>query len=142
MLWSCDDLGGRWSWGTGEALTFMQGPVSRRGLHNFGFCASTQYCLCDADGMHRQPHELSVSFTRPRPREAPTHPAHIMSGKYAFTKGLKEVRFLLCQTGETSNATRYALPGLPPQPEARPRRSPRLQLGAERPAQWAKEDMC
>ncbi|KFZ12176.1 hypothetical protein V502_07225 [Pseudogymnoascus sp. VKM F-4520 (FW-2644)] len=32
-----------------------------------------------------------------------------MSGKYAFTKGLKEVRFLLCQTGETSNATRSFL---------------------------------
>ena len=39
MLWSCDGLGGRWSWGTGEALTFMQGPVSRRGLHNSGSCA-------------------------------------------------------------------------------------------------------
>ncbi|ELR10571.1 hypothetical protein VC83_00223 [Pseudogymnoascus destructans] len=32
-----------------------------------------------------------------------------MSGKYTFTKGLKEVRFLLCQTGETSNATRSFL---------------------------------
>ncbi|KFY18297.1 hypothetical protein V491_04809 [Pseudogymnoascus sp. VKM F-3775] len=33
-----------------------------------------------------------------------------MSGKYAFTKGLKEVRFLLCQTGEASNATRCDSP--------------------------------
>jgi hypothetical protein len=30
-----------------------------------------------------------------------------MSGKYAFSKTLKEVRFLFCQTGEASGATRY-----------------------------------
>lgn len=29
-----------------------------------------------------------------------------MSGRYAFAKGLKEVRFLFCQTGEHSAATR------------------------------------
>lgn len=29
-----------------------------------------------------------------------------MSSKYAFTKTLKEVRFLFCQTGEQSAATR------------------------------------
>ncbi|GKT66466.1 hypothetical protein ColTof4_03959 [Colletotrichum tofieldiae] len=29
-----------------------------------------------------------------------------MSSKYAFTKALKEVRFLFCQTGEHSAATR------------------------------------
>ncbi|KAK1833178.1 NADH-ubiquinone oxidoreductase 10.5 kDa subunit [Podospora conica] len=32
-----------------------------------------------------------------------------MSGKYAFTKSLKEVRFLFCQTGEHSAATRSFL---------------------------------
>lgn len=32
-----------------------------------------------------------------------------MSGKYAFTKGLKELRFLHCQTSEHSNAIRYVL---------------------------------
>ncbi|KAK3336666.1 thioredoxin-like protein [Cercophora scortea] len=32
-----------------------------------------------------------------------------MSGKYAFTKSLKEVRFLFCQTGEQSAATRSFL---------------------------------
>ncbi|KAK3694815.1 thioredoxin-like protein [Podospora appendiculata] len=32
-----------------------------------------------------------------------------MSGKYAFTKTLKEVRFLFCQTGEQSAATRSFL---------------------------------
>ncbi|KAK4219079.1 NADH-ubiquinone oxidoreductase 10.5 kDa subunit [Rhypophila decipiens] len=32
-----------------------------------------------------------------------------MSGKYAFTKTLKEVRFLFCQTGEHSAATRSFL---------------------------------
>jgi NADH dehydrogenase (ubiquinone) 1 alpha subcomplex subunit 2 len=32
-----------------------------------------------------------------------------MSGKYAFTKGLKEVRFLFCQTSDHSAATRFAL---------------------------------
>ncbi|CAI7630824.1 unnamed protein product [Penicillium pancosmium] len=29
-----------------------------------------------------------------------------MSGKYVFTKGLKELRFLFCQTSEQSAATR------------------------------------
>ncbi|KAI0011369.1 thioredoxin-like protein [Xylariaceae sp. FL0662B] len=32
-----------------------------------------------------------------------------MSSKYAFTKSLKEVRFLFCQTGEASAATRSFL---------------------------------
>lgn len=31
-----------------------------------------------------------------------------MSGKYVFTKGLKELRFHHCQTSEHSNAVRYA----------------------------------
>jgi NADH dehydrogenase (ubiquinone) 1 alpha subcomplex subunit 2 len=30
-----------------------------------------------------------------------------MSGKYVFTKGLKELRFLFCQTSEASAPTRY-----------------------------------
>lgn len=34
-------------------------------------------------------------------------PRPTMSTKYAFTKTLKEVRFLFCQTGEHSAATRY-----------------------------------
>lgn len=33
-----------------------------------------------------------------------------MSGRYAFAKGLKEVRFLFCQTGEHSSATRCVMP--------------------------------
>jgi len=32
-----------------------------------------------------------------------------MSGKYAFSQALKEVRFLFCQTGEASGATRSFL---------------------------------
>ncbi|KAJ5557073.1 hypothetical protein N7513_002665 [Penicillium frequentans] len=32
-----------------------------------------------------------------------------MSGKYVFTKGLKELRFLFCQTSEQSAATRTFL---------------------------------
>ncbi|KXL47395.1 hypothetical protein M433DRAFT_59301 [Acidomyces richmondensis BFW] len=32
-----------------------------------------------------------------------------MSGKYVFTKGLKELRFLHCQTSEHSNAVRSFL---------------------------------
>ncbi|KAH8907776.1 NADH dehydrogenase, alpha subcomplex, subunit 2 [Coniochaeta sp. PMI_546] len=32
-----------------------------------------------------------------------------MSGKYAFTKALREVRFLFCQTSEQSAATRSFL---------------------------------
>ncbi|WPG97714.1 Hypothetical protein R9X50_00049500 [Acrodontium crateriforme] len=31
------------------------------------------------------------------------------AGKYVFSKGLKELRFLHCQTGETSNAVRSFL---------------------------------
>ena len=42
-----------------------------------------------------------------------TNPSHIfqhkMSGKYVFSKALKELRFLHCQTSEHSNAVRYAL---------------------------------
>ena len=30
-----------------------------------------------------------------------------MSGKYVFTKGLKELRFLFCQSSEQSAATRH-----------------------------------
>lgn len=37
-----------------------------------------------------------------------------MSGKYAFTKSLKEVRFLFCQTSDHSAATRFVFP--PPSP--------------------------
>ncbi|KAL1840841.1 hypothetical protein VTJ49DRAFT_7684 [Mycothermus thermophilus] len=33
-----------------------------------------------------------------------------MSGRYAFAKGLKELRFLFCQTGEHSAATRSVHP--------------------------------
>ncbi len=33
-----------------------------------------------------------------------------MSGKYVFTKGIKEVRFLFCQISDHSAATRLALP--------------------------------
>lgn len=36
-----------------------------------------------------------------------------MSGKYVFTKSLKELRFLFCQTSEQSAATRYVLPFIP-----------------------------
>ncbi|KAJ5474317.1 hypothetical protein N7475_003883 [Penicillium sp. IBT 31633x] len=32
-----------------------------------------------------------------------------MSGKYVFTQGLKELRFLFCQTSEASAATRSFL---------------------------------
>lgn len=37
-----------------------------------------------------------------------------MSGKYAFTKSLKEVRFLFCQTSDHSAATRFLWPLLYP----------------------------
>ena len=33
-----------------------------------------------------------------------------MSGKYVFSKALKELRFLHCQTSEHSNAVRYGNP--------------------------------
>lgn len=33
-----------------------------------------------------------------------------MSGRYAFANGLKELRFLFCQTGEHSSATRCVVP--------------------------------
>jgi NADH dehydrogenase (ubiquinone) 1 alpha subcomplex subunit 2 len=42
-----------------------------------------------------------------------------MSTKYAFTKSLKEVRFLFCQTAEHSAATRFAFSlSLPAPPDA------------------------
>jgi NADH dehydrogenase (ubiquinone) 1 alpha subcomplex subunit 2 len=37
-----------------------------------------------------------------------------MSGKYVFSKALKELRFLHCQTSEHSNAVRYAPSSNPP----------------------------
>ena len=37
-----------------------------------------------------------------------------MSGKYAFTKTLKEVRFLFCQTSDHSAATRFDFRDLGP----------------------------
>ncbi len=36
-------------------------------------------------------------------------PTPKMSGKYAFTKSLKEVRFLFCQTSEHSAAIRFVV---------------------------------
>lgn len=46
-----------------------------------------------------------VFYTLPT---CPFPPFHApMSGKYVFTKGLKELRFLHCQTSEHSNAVRY-----------------------------------
>jgi hypothetical protein len=36
-----------------------------------------------------------------------------MAAKYAFGQGLKELRFLFCQTSEHSAATRYAPPTSP-----------------------------
>lgn len=38
-----------------------------------------------------------------------------MSTKYAFTKSLKEVRFLFCQTSEQSAAVRYVFLPVPRQ---------------------------
>ncbi|KXH43616.1 hypothetical protein CNYM01_02755 [Colletotrichum nymphaeae SA-01] len=47
-----------------------------------------------------------IDPTAARPHLLRAAPA-TMSSKYAFTKALKEVRFLFCQTGEHSAATRY-----------------------------------
>ncbi|KAK7440698.1 hypothetical protein Landi51_10499 [Colletotrichum acutatum] len=46
-----------------------------------------------------------IDPTAARPHLLRAAPA-TMSSKYAFTKALKEVRFLFCQTGEHSAATR------------------------------------
>ena len=72
--------------------------------------------LCEAslnltapDGESLEPHPdcpfLAVErcFVSPRPLRPGTTP---MASKYAFTKSLKEVRFLFCQTAEHSAATR------------------------------------
>lgn len=40
----------------------------------------------------------------------PSGSRHTMASKYAFSTGLKELRFLFCQTSEHSAATRYARP--------------------------------
>ncbi|OKP13570.1 hypothetical protein PENSUB_761 [Penicillium subrubescens] len=42
-----------------------------------------------------------------------------MSGKYVFSKGLKELRFLFCQSSEQSAATRH-VPIHPPISSALP----------------------
>jgi hypothetical protein len=59
---------------------------------------------------------VSLGFRRRRPIEhqfaagKSVDKAAIMSGRYAFAKGLKEVRFLFCQTGDHSSATRCVIP--------------------------------
>lgn len=64
------------------------------------------------------PHPLEPQLTP----TTPTHPCAAppdgyskeMSSKYAFTKSLREIRFLFCQTSEHSAATRYAQKNNPP----------------------------
>lgn len=51
----------------------------------------------------------AASEERQLPSIVTSHHTVTMSGKYAFTKGLKELRFLHCQTSEHSNAVRYGL---------------------------------
>merc|ERR1712000_249839 len=46
---------------------------------------------------------------RPRPSILANTTSPTMSSRYAFTKGLKEVRFLFCQTSEHSAAVRTFL---------------------------------
>ncbi|KEZ42779.1 hypothetical protein SAPIO_CDS5187 [Scedosporium apiospermum] len=47
---------------------------------------------------------FQLNPTRTKPEDTPK-----MSGRYAFTKTVKELRFLFCQTSEHSNAVRSFL---------------------------------
>lgn len=81
--------------GRSEVVTMGDAEmVPRRGDKANGRIESfTSRCSCGADTV-----------------EIPQLRAHVkMSGKYVFTKGLKELRFLHCQTSEHSNAIRYSL---------------------------------
>lgn len=59
--------------------------------------------------------QFRTAFTSRNPstsrrRRQTTRPLYLtMSAKYAFTKSIREVRFLLCQTSEQSAAIRYVL---------------------------------
>lgn len=79
-------------------------------------------CLSPIESPHKpQRRTSSLHESEPRPQQpspqisilipsqlAP-HTAATMSSKYAFTKTLKEVRFLFCQTSEQSAAMRYVV---------------------------------
>jgi hypothetical protein len=52
-------------------------------------------------------HESYLTSYHPAREKALRRVELRMSGKYAFTKTLKELRFLHCQTSEHSNAVRY-----------------------------------
>jgi hypothetical protein len=64
----------------------------------------------------REPSAIGISSCAVIPRQSPQplslleiHSTTLkMSGKYVFSKALKELRFLHCQTSEHSNAVRYA----------------------------------
>ncbi len=55
-------------------------------------------------------HHRGSIESAPPPVPPQTPAAYTMSGKYIFTKSLKEVRFHLCQSSEHSAAVRYNLP--------------------------------
>ena len=50
---------------------------------------------------------MGLTILGPEPCLPPTAYHSTMSGKYAFTKNLKELRFLFCQTSDHSAAARF-----------------------------------
>lgn len=63
----------------------------------------------DARDAHDDDDRLSRQFPAGKPADDEHTKQTKMSGRYAFAKGLKELRFLFCQTAEHSSATRCVL---------------------------------
>lgn len=90
--------------GLAQPLTMCGRRNEDRSLNGWG---------CRSSGRARFPHCLTCStLLRECDRLSPASATlHLdMSAKYAFKKGLKEIRFLFCQTSEHSAATRYPFP--------------------------------
>lgn len=114
--WQCD-------WRLREELT--EGRKKSRGgvdIQPSSSCRSQCPCrqlrwrrlISGIAGLHNfmQPVDLKLrteALQHHRRRHCPRLSA-AMASKYAFTKNLKEIRFLLCQSSEHSAAARYATP--------------------------------
>jgi hypothetical protein len=73
-------------------------------------CLLLSYYLYTRSNRTRSPPPLdnAISSLPPPPFVCALPPnVSAMSGKYVFSRGLKELRFLHCQTSEHSNAVRY-----------------------------------
>ena len=88
-------VGGRES----DKLAMIKAEVERR-------CQARRLGAFNLRLVH-QSYLTLLTFCHPAKEKALRRVELRMSGKYAFTKTLKELRFLHCQTSEHSNAVRY-----------------------------------